>query len=191
MYDVIIIIYLKFTIMGILCPYFSSFYTYDASAQYLIQVTVDGDSVQYDYNEDGDLIRVLYATGEQTSFRYNANSFLSSVATYTEKEDLLSSMEFLYHWNGRVQMTIMPENKTTNAFFDTSGEILHVTTNDSTPFTQVNEPELGRKLIRSGSQVHSLFVVVVHFASYVLNIQYYVMEISVGDNENCTYSTLD
>ena len=144
--------------MGVFCPYFSSYYTYDTSANYLIQVTVDGDSVQYDYNEDGDLIRVSYATGEQTSFRYNANRFLSSVETYTERKDLLSSMEFLYNWNGRVQMTLMPENKTTNAFFDTSGEILHVTTNDSTPFTQVNEPEHGRKLIRSGSQVCTFLV---------------------------------
>ena len=133
---------------------FLSFYTYDASTQHLTEVNAGGLSVLYGYSNNGDLATVAYTTGERRLFQYNEDSFLASLETYSSNKDLLSSLHLLYSWNGSVQMTIMPENTTINAYYGTSGVIHHVVTGDGTPIRQISQTTYGRKTVLSGHQVN-------------------------------------
>jgi len=103
-------------------------------------VTMGSESAMYTYNDEGDLLSVVYASGERRTLQYDENNLLSVSESYSANEDLVASMKLTNSWNGKALMTIQPYNRTLQLVYDTFGEVISATTEEGIPLTQVNLP---------------------------------------------------
>ena len=136
-----------------------SFYSYDASTQFLTRVTVGDKSTNYIYSDQGDLLSIDYPSGERRTLEYDENSLLSASESYSASMELVASMKLSHSWNGKVLMTVQPYNRTVELVYNTIGDIISATTEEGVPLTQVDLPGSGGQRIVVGDEVRTLILI--------------------------------
>ena len=124
-----------------------------------MSVTIGDQSVSYSYNEEGDLIKVVEATREQRRFSYDDRSLLVESAVFSDSDAIVSSIAITYEWNGRVTMSLQPENRTLGTYVDPQGRPKSFSsTPDSPPIVQIDLPTSDGRMLMAGDQVSHFFV---------------------------------
>ena len=68
---------------------------------------------------------------------YDEMHLLSGSAVHNPEDDLLAAIDLTQNWNGRVTMTIRPQNVTTELVYDTLGQVI-ASMPQSTHFVEVS-----------------------------------------------------
>ena len=119
-------------------------------------VTVGLESAMYTYSDEGDLLSVVYASGERRTLEYDENNLLAVSESYSANGDLIASMKLTKSWNGKVLMTIQPYNRTVQLVYDTFGDVVSATTEDGIPLTQVDLPGSNGHRIIEGDEASDM-----------------------------------
>ena len=109
-------------------------------------MTAGDKSANYTYSDQGDLLSIDYPSGERRTLEHDENSLLSASESYSASMELVASMKLSHSWNGKVLMTVQPYNRTVELIYNTIGDIISATTEDSFPLTQVDLPGCGGTL---------------------------------------------
>ena len=95
---------------------------------------ITGDTaVQYDYNDNGDLIRATMADNTASEISYDENSFIRSIKHYDVTGELASHYDYSITWNGCMDITVRPYNVSTTLIHDREGTVVSVATDGSLP----------------------------------------------------------
>ena len=81
---------------------------------HLTSVTKGANSVRYAYSDRGDLERVVYANGRQLVMTYDGNYWLSETSGYSTSGELMSSIQYSTDHNGKLTVTELPRQTTSN-----------------------------------------------------------------------------
>ena len=130
-----------------------SLYSYSSTGTLLLSVTIGGSTTEYNYNDEGDLTHIFYASGNMRTFQYNSNSLLSLHEQHSTTGELLSSVTFLHNWNGKLTLIKQPENITRHLWFDTTGDILATEEQDTVPIFEVHTADTTFTKVVFGDQV--------------------------------------
>ena len=101
---------------------FVSIYSYNGD--YLTSISIGNHSSAYNYSTHGDLISIQYASGLRRTWTYDEMYLLSGSAIYNQEDDLLAAVSLTHNWNGRMIMTMQPQNVTTELVYDTLGRVI-------------------------------------------------------------------
>lgn len=104
------------------------------------------DTVEYDYNDDGDLIRTTKGDGTSNEMDYNENDFISSTKSYDRNEELLFQYDYEISWNGCMDIKISPQNSSRSIVHDTDGSIVSTADDNGLPEISQEHP-YGRRVL--------------------------------------------
>ena len=154
----------------VLLPYFLiySLYSYSTTGTLLLSVTIGGSTTEYNYNDEGDLTHILYASGNKKTFQYNSNSLLSLLEQHSTSGELLSSVTFLHNWNGKLTLIKQPENITRHLWFDTTGDILATEEQDMVPIFEVHAADTTFTKVVFGDQVLHIYCLFTCIEFYIV-----------------------
>lgn len=97
---------------------------YSYSGDYLTSISIGNHSSAYNYSTHGDLISIQYASGLRRTWTYDEMYLLSGSTIYNQEDDLLAAIDLTHNWNGRMTMTMQPQNVTTELVYDTLGQVI-------------------------------------------------------------------
>ena len=113
-----------------------------------------GDTaVQYDYNDNGDLIHATMADNTTSEISYDENSFIRSIKHYDITGKLVSHYDYSSTWNGRMDITVAPYNTSITLIHDREGRVVSLATDGSLPEITQELPFGSRVLL--GDEVSS------------------------------------
>ena len=135
-----------------------SLYSYSSTGTLLLSVTIGSSTTEYNYNDEGDLTQIIYASGNKRTFEYDSNSLLSLHEQHSTTGELLSSVTFLHNWNGKLTLIKQPENITRYLWFDTTGDILATEEQDMLPIFEVHTADTTFTKLVFGDQVSHIFI---------------------------------
>ena len=114
-------------------------------------MTVGESVTTFMYNDEGDLETVNYADGSMQTFDYDIHSLLIQISSFSSSGELIIEISLQRDWNGKVSMTIQPNNKTVQIGYGTSGEPLTIIDDGGVPM--IITQSLGRQRLFIGDQV--------------------------------------
>ncbi len=117
-----------------------SFYEYDPSGRYLTSVTVGNATLEYSYNEDGDLISARDKFGSRKDISYNSNGWIDRIEDFDSNSDPVSCTEYKTSYNGNLDITISPENTTRSLVHDKLGNVVSIAIDGGLPQKSVELP---------------------------------------------------
>lgn len=120
--------------------FFDSFYSYDASGRYLTSVSIGNITLNYNYNENGDLIHATDMFGSGRNISYDENSWVQRIDTFDSNSEQISCMEYKTSWNGRLDIAISPTNTTHTLVHDKIGNVVSIASNGGLPERIVELP---------------------------------------------------
>lgn len=123
-----------------------SYYSYDVSGRYLIAVTTPAFTLEYDYNENGDLISAGDEHGSTINIDYDENSWIEKIVNFDSNSEQVSSTTYKTSWNGRMDVTVNPVNSSSTLIHDRMGNVVSVATNNGLPEVSVELP-YGRRVM--------------------------------------------
>ncbi len=111
------------------------------------------DTVEYNYNDRGDLIRTLKGDGTSNEIDYNENGFISSIREYDSENELVFQYDYDISWNGRVDTKVTPQNFSNSIMHDLDGNIVSNIDNGGLPELSQELP-YGRRVLLGDEVSH-------------------------------------
>ena len=121
-----------------------SFYNYDPSGSYLTSVNTGDITLDYTYNEKGDLTNATGTFGAKKVFSYDENDWIEKIENFDSNSELKSSTEYKISKNGQVDMFVSPMNTSRSLVHDKMGGLVSITNDDGLPEMSIELP-YGRK----------------------------------------------
>lgn len=103
--------------------------------------------LQYDYNEDGDIVNATGRFGARKAFSYDQNGWIERIEDYNSDQQFKLSTEYNISSNGRVKMFVFPKNTSNILVHDHLGHVVSVATNDGLPEMTVELPYGRRRVV--------------------------------------------
>lgn len=100
--------------------------------------------MEYDYNENGDLINATEIFGSGKGISYNNNGWIDRIDDFDSNSDPVSTTEYKISYNGRMDINISPGNTTRSMVHDKLGNVVSIAIDDGLPQMSVELP-YGRK----------------------------------------------
>lgn len=123
-----------------------SYYSYDVSGRYLTSVSTPAVTLEYSYNDNGDLISATDEQGSMINIDYNENSWIERIVNFDSNSEQVSSTKYETSWNGRMDVTVKPVNSSSTLVHDRMGNVVSVATNNGLPEVSVELP-YGRRVL--------------------------------------------
>lgn len=104
-------------------------------------------TLNYNYNENGDLIHATDAFGSGKNISYDENSWIRRIETFDFNSEQISCMEYKASWNGRLDIVTSPTNTTSTLVHDKSGNVVSIATDGGLLETVVDLPYGKQRLL--------------------------------------------
>ena len=123
-----------------------SYYNYDPSGEYLTSVTTGGATLEYSYNDEGDLISATDKFRNSKTFSYNENRWIDRIEKFDSNSTLMSSTIYNTSWNGKMEISEPTKNTSCTLVHDKRGNVVSIATNNGLPEMSIELPH-GRKRV--------------------------------------------
>lgn len=114
-------------------------------------------TLEYDYNDNGDLIFASDLMGSKMNISYNENNWISRIKRFDSNSELVSCTDYTISWSGRMDISITPMNNTLTLIHDRSGNVVSSASNNGLPLVAVELPFLRQRLI--GDEVSNACII--------------------------------
>lgn len=101
-----------------------------------------------------------YSNGMRRRIHYDEHNLLSGYETYSPSGDLLTGVSMSQTWNGKVVMTIQPDNKTMELVYNTRGDAVFARQEGGLPLILEESP--GRQKLLFGDEVSDILKISRH-----------------------------
>lgn len=115
-------------------------------------MTTGDVTLEYSYNEDGDLVSATDKSSARKDIAYNEKGWIERIDNFDPNLEYVSSMEYKQDWNGRLDITLHPANTSHTLVHDKTGNVVSISTNGGPPDLTVELP-YGRQRLQ-GDEVN-------------------------------------
>ena len=118
-------------------------------------VSVDEQTTRYTYSLNGDLTSIIYPTSTTVKYSWNQYGLLSNITGYNQENKFVQGMYFSYDWNGKVNMSRLPQGDSAVLMFNEEGRMMDIVGGglSDVRFDSVRDDDQVVRVIKQGEQV--------------------------------------
>ena len=118
-------------------------------------VSVDEQTTRYTYSLNGDLTSIIYPTSTTVKYSWNQYGLLSNITGYNQENKFVQGMYFSYDWNGKVNMSRLPQGDPAVLMFNEEGRMMDIVGGglSDVRFDSVRDDDQVVRVIKQGEQV--------------------------------------
>lgn len=120
----------------------------------MTSVSIGNITLDYNYNENGDLIQAIDMFRSGQNISYDENSWVQRIVTFDPNSERTSCTEYKASWNGRLDIAIGPTNTTHTLVHDIIGNVVSITTDGGLPERVVELPFGRQHLLGDEVSIH-------------------------------------